>query len=284
MEPLVSTAWLAERLDDPDLRVLESTVFLHRLAEPPGFELESGRAAWAAGHIPTSAFADLIRDLSDPDSTLRFTMPRPERFTAAMEALGVGEGTRVIVYDRNLTMWATRVWWMLRAFGFDEAAVLDGGWTAWTDEGREVSTEAPPERPPARFEPRPRPSLVASRDDVVAALEDGDTCIVNALSAEQHRGEDGAYPRRGHIPGALNVPARELLDAQTGRFLERDELRRRLGGILARPRVVTYCGGGIAATSDAFALALLGHPEVAVYDASLSEWAADPELPLVVGD
>jgi thiosulfate/3-mercaptopyruvate sulfurtransferase len=125
---------------------------------------------------------------------------------------------------------------------------------------------------------------MAAKEDVLAAIDDGATCIVNALSAAQHRGEVDTYARRGHIPGALNVPAGELVDPVTGRYLPPDELRERFADVLAKPRVVTYCGGGIAATSDAFALTLLGHRDVAVYDGSLTEWAADPALPLVTDD
>ena len=282
MTLLVSTAWLAEHLTDPDVRVVDATVEFRRGAD--GFEISSGRPGWENGHVRGSVHADIHRELSDPDSPFRFALPSAERFAAGMKALGIGEGTRVVVYDRESTMWATRLWWMLRAYGFDDAAVLDGGFRAWTAEGREVSTEPPPERPPARFVPRPRPELVASKDDVLAALEDGVTCIVNALPAAQHRGEESGYARRGHIPGAVNVPAEGLVDPETGRYLDPEALRARLAPVLDRPRVLTYCGGGIAATSDAFALALLGRDDVAVYDASLTEWAADAALPLVTGD
>jgi len=279
---LVDADWLAAELEAPDLRVLECTVYLDR---GPGDEItvRSGFAEWRSGHIPGSAFADLVVDLSDPGGAFRFTLPSPARFAAAMEKLGVGDGTRVVLYDRSTAMWATRLWWLLRVFGFDEAAVLDGGWGAWTAAGGAVSAEPPTPRA-ARFVPHPRPELVATKDDVVASLGNEETCIVNALPESQHRGEDGGYPRRGHIPGAVNVPARTLLDPQTQRFLPPAVLAERLGRALDRPHVITYCGGGIAATADAFALALLGRQDVTVYDASLLEWASDPALPLEVGD
>ncbi len=282
MDPLVTTAWLEDHLDDPDLRVLDCTVLL----EPaPGgrFVARSGRDAWAAGHIPGSAFASLPDDLSDPDSPLRFTLPTADRFAGAMEQLGVGQGTRVVLYDSRLNMWAARLWWMLRAFGFDDAAVLDGGWRSWDDEGRTVSSTPPVVRP-ATFVAQPRPGLFVDRDEVLAALDDGATCLVNALSAEQHRGETDDYARRGHLPGAQNVPAAALVDAGQ-RYLPLDELRRHFAPVLdgSPGRIVTYCGGGIAASSDAFTLFRLGFDDVAVYDASLQEWAADPELPLVTG-
>ena len=153
MEALVSTSWLASQLGEADLRVLDCTVLLAPLPDG-GYAVESGRAAWEQAHIPGSAFADLAGELSDPRSPLRFTMPTPERFAEAMGALGVGDGNRVVLYDSRANMWAARVWWMLRAFGFDAAAVLDGGWRAWTTDGRPTSTEPPTglrrRSPPAR--------------------------------------------------------------------------------------------------------------------------------------
>ena len=289
MDALVSTDWLAGQLDDPgargDLRDLDCTVILEAATE--GFRAISGRERWAEGHIPGSGFADLIEDLSDPDSPLRFTRPAAERFAAAMGRLGVGVGTRAVLYDRRLNMWAARLWWMLRSFGFDDAAVLDGGWRAWTAEGRPTSTGPEPAPPPAVFHARPRPDLFVDRDEVLAALDDGATCLLNALSAAQHRGEDVAYGRAGHLPGSRNVPAADLVDPDTHRYLPDEVLRARFGPVLDDPavgRIVTYCGGGIAASSDAFTLWRLGRSDVAVYDASLQEWAADPALPLVVGE
>ncbi len=281
MEPLVSTEWLAAELGAPDLRIVETTVWLRRT--PEGYETVSGRPDWERAHIPGSAFADLLSGLADPDTPLPCMAPDDARFAAGMEALGIGEGTRVVVYDRTGSPeWSTRLWWMLRAYGFDAAAVLDGGWRAWTGEGRPVTAEPPPARPPTRFVVRRRPWLFATKEEVLAAIGDGATCIVNALSREQHRGDDVGYPRRGHIPGAWNVPAAELVDPETSRYLPRAELEARLAEMLAKPRVITYCGGGIAATSDAFVLTLLGHTNVAVYDGSLLEWASDPTLPLEV--
>lgn len=283
MDPLVSTDWLADELGAQDLRVLDCTVLLQ--PAPAGFEARDARDRWAAGHIPTSAYADLATDLSDPESPLRFTMPSAERFAEAMGRLGVGDGTRVVLYDSRLNMWAARLWWMLRAFGFDDAAVLDGGWKAWKAEGRPVSTE-PADHRPARFVASHRPGLFVGKEEVLAALDDGATCLVNALSAEQHRGETDDYARRGHLPGAANVPAAALLEPETHRFLPLDELRQHFSPVLegGPRRVVTYCGGGIAASSDAFTLHRLGFKDVAVYDASLQEWAGDPSLPLVTGD
>jgi len=278
---LIETDWLAAHLDDPTLRVLECTTILHPRPEG-GYRAESGRAEWAAGHIPRSGFADLTDDLCDRASPLLYMMPPDEQLAAVMARLGVGEGTRVVLYDRAVNMWAARVWWMLRAVGFDDAAVLNGGWRKWTSEGRPTSTE-PGAYPPARFVARPRPGLFVGKSAVLAGLGERATCVLNALSEEQHRGTEGvSYGRPGHIAGSANVPARTLVDPKTHAYLPAEVLRERFAeaGALAAGRVITYCGGGIAASSDAFVLTLLGHDQVAVYDASLSEWAADPSLPM----
>lgn len=284
-EYLVSTEALAAELGAPDLRILDCTVFLRMAPNEDGKQrmvIESGHDYYQQGHIPGAAFADLVTDLSDPDARLRFTAPSAERFAEAMSRLGVGEGTRVVCYDANMTMWATRVWWLLRAFGFDNAAVLDGGWKKWTLEGRPSTTEVP-NYPPANFEARPRPEMFADKDDVLAAIGAGDTCIINALRPEQHSGEaSGGYARPGHIAGSVNVSAVHALDPQTNAYLPAEELRTRFAdaGAETAGKIITYCGGGIAATSDAFVLRLLGKENVAVYDGSLSEWAADPALPM----
>jgi thiosulfate/3-mercaptopyruvate sulfurtransferase len=283
-EYLVSTDWLAAHLDDPAVRVLECTVYLHPDSTVKGgVRVESGREQWTAGHIPGAGFADLQTELSDRASPLRFMMPPAAQFAEAMGRHGVGDGVRVVLYDRAVNMWAARIWWMLRAFGFDGATVLDGGWKKWTGEGRPVAIDAG-SRPARTFTPRPRPELIADRAAVLAGIGDGATCVLNALTEEQHRG-GGQYPRPGHIKGSVNVPARDLVDPATHAYLPADVLRQKFeaAGALDARRVITYCGAGIAASSDAFVLTLLGRDDVALYDASLSEWAADPALPMEQG-
>ncbi|WP_437766706.1 sulfurtransferase [Sorangium sp. So ce281] len=281
-QALVDTGWLQEHLDDPDLRILDCTVFLTPTSG--GVHVESGRAAWAEAHIPGSAFADLLADLSDRGDPSPVMMPPAEQFAAAMSGYGVGDGVRVVLYDASMNMWAARVFWMLRAFGFDRAAVLDGGWRKWTAEGRPVSADAV-RHARARFVARPRAGWIVDKSGVLAAMGDTDTCIVNALSAEEHAGEVTRVARPGRIPGSVNVPAGALVDPSSHAYLAPAILRDRFeaAGALGRKRIITYCGGGIAACSDAFVLSLLGAENVAVYDGSLAEWAADPALPLEVG-
>ena len=282
--PLVETDWLEAHLDDAEVRVLECTTLLRR-GDDGRLRAESGRDGWAESHIPGSVFADLPGDLSDRDAKLRFMLPSAEQFAEAMSRYGVGPATRVVLYDRAAGMWAARIWWMLRAFGFEDAAILNGGWTKWSVENRPTSDTAPAARS-VTFEAHARSELFADRAEVLEATGDGATCIINALSEEQHRGEGASpYGRPGRIPSSINVPANSLVDPETNAYLPLDELRERFADVGApgASKVITYCGGGIAASNDAFILTLLGYENVAIYDASLSEWAADESLPMEVG-
>jgi thiosulfate/3-mercaptopyruvate sulfurtransferase len=283
-ELLIEPDALEEQLGDPDLRVFDCTVILE--AGPDGLSITSGRNGWAAAHIPGSDFLDLTGELADASSRFHFMLPPAEQFSRVMSAHGVEDGTRVVLYDSRNSAWAARVWWMLRAYGFDTARVLDGGWTKWTLEGRPTSND-PPRYPQGCFRARPRSGILVAKEAVLAALGEKATCLVNGLSGEQHSGLAGTVPggRPGHIPGSENVPADELVDPRTRAYLPEAKLRARLerAGATAADRVITYCGGGIAASSVAFALMLLGHEKVAVYDASLEEWATDPSLPIETG-
>jgi thiosulfate/3-mercaptopyruvate sulfurtransferase len=191
----------------------------------------------------------------------------------------------VVTYSTANPWWATRVWWLLREFGHDNAAVLNGGWQKWTAENRAVETGPGRTPPPGDFTVREVRNLMVGKAEVKAAIGDAGVCTLNALLPAQHSGADGnSYGRPGRIAGSVNLPAAHLLDPATNTFLPADELRRRMGavGALDRP-VIAYCGGGIAASADAFVLAMLGHRNVRIYDASLSEWAKDASLPMETG-
>lgn len=279
IDSLVTAEWLSQHLDDPDLVVLDCTV----LVEPDpqgGMRIVNGRANYESGHIPSAGFADLMGDLSDSSSPLEFALPSPEQFAATMGALGVGDDSRVVLYDANSSVWAARVWWMLRWVGFDRAAVLDGGLKAWTLEGGALSTE-PANRLAKTLTPAPRPELIAYQDEVRASLENDDVQIIDVLPDAHYRGEMAMYARPGHIPGAYNIPSFMYLDEQ-GRYRSYDELDMLTEGD-RNARTITYCGGGIAASSNAFILTRLGFKNVAVYDASLEEWAANPDNPMETG-
>ncbi len=280
MDTLVNAKWLNQHINDPDLVLLDCTVVtMPDQDDPRGLHNVSGRPDYDLGHIPNAGFADLKGDLCVTNGPIEFDLPTPEQFCAAMGALGVGDDSRVVLYDANYTGWAARVWWMLRWVGFDNAAILDGGLSAWTSAGHELSLDLV-NRPVKQLTPRPRPALIADRDEVLASIDDDNVYLIDTLPEEFYRGEMSIYPRPGHIPGALNIDGLKLV-ANRGRFLSEDELAA-LHNFDRNARVITYCGGGIVASTDAFVLTRLGFSNVAVYTASLEEWTADPANPMVV--
>lgn len=281
--PLISTRWLADNLGDETLRILDCTI-VQQTAPDGGYAFAPGREAYEKSHIPGAVFCNVLAELRDPDNPLPLMMPKPDAFAKAMEALGVGEGTRVVVYDRGAGMWAARVWWSLKVFGFDNAAVLDGGWTKWTAENRPISAERPSPAP-ARFIPRHRPHLIASKTEVREAIGAADAKLVHSLSNAEFTGDTVRMPRAGRIAGSVNVPASSLIDPSTNAYLAPDALKAKFetAGATGEGRIITYCGGGVAACSTALALAMLGAGDVAVYDGSLAEWTADPDAPMEVG-
>lgn len=282
---IVDTNWLAARLDDPQLRLLDATTILQVSQDgdtPKRTWL--GREVYNSGHIPGAVFADIPNELSDPNGLYTFTAPTHAQFSEQIGKLGVGDGTYVVVYDQGTgtpSYWASRVWWLLRLAGFDQVAVLDGGFKKWSDEGRPVSTEQG-EYPPAVFSGQRRPELIANADDVKLAIGDDATVIVDSLLPASYSGEKNSYGRSGHIPTSINVPfSLHLNPDNTVKSDEEVEQSLQSFGLLdADKKVITYCGGGIAATWNALLLARLGK-DAAVYDGSLTEWAADPSLPLV---
>ena len=281
---LVQTDWLEAHRGDTNLRIFDCTTHLQP-AEPGTdipYRIVSGKADYDAGHIPGAGFLDIQGELSDNTTKLRFMLPSPDQFAAIMSRHGVGEGARVVLYSAGNIMWATRVWWMLRAFGFDNAAVLDGGWEKWRAEGRPVSTE-PCAYPAAKFIARPRADLFVGKERVQAALGDSRTVIVNALSPDLHRGKSPSrYGRPGRVPGSVNVPAANLLDSKTKAFVPLADARTKFDatGVEKSKNVICYCGGGISATVDLFMLYQLGYQNLTLYDGSMGEWAKDDSLPI----
>ena len=283
-EYLVETDWLAQHLDDPDVLVFDSTT--HLIPDPKiTYQVKPGREDFEQGHIPGAQFVDMLRDVSDTSQSLRFMRQSPDEFAAAMRRFGVNNRTRVISYSSANVWWATRLWFLLHEFGHDNAAVLNGGWQKWQREGRPVETGAARPRTAGDFSVREVRNLMVGKDEVLRAIDDGAVCTINALQPQQHTGSGGnSYGRPGRIAGSVNVPAAHLLDPDSNTFLPADELRKRFQAVGAMDRkVINYCGGGIAASADALALIMLGHRDVKLYDASLSEWAKDPSLPMQTG-
>lgn len=280
-EFLVETDWLEAHLEDDSVRVLDCTTHLPALPDNSYYTVRPGRDDFLQAHIPGAAFVDMDHDVADTDAPFHFMLPSSERFAQAMSGLGIGRDTFVVSYSAANHWWASRMWWMLRVFGHERAAVLNGGFQKWRKEGRATQSGAARPRAAGRFEARPaRRNMIATKADVLAAIGDQQTCTVNALRPEQHAGTGGVYyGRRGHIKGSMNIAAAGTVD-ENNVYRSAQELRDVFAVPLSMPAVITYCGGGIAATADTLVLTMLGHDNVRLYDASLSEWARDPALPM----
>ncbi len=285
---LIQTDELARRLGAPAVRVFDCTTYLRpRTDGQPGYISESGRANYDKGHILGAAFLDLAGELSDKSSKLRYTLPPLEALAKAFASKGIGHGVHAVLYSHATPTWATRIWWMLRATGFDDVSILDGGLDKWKAENRPLTTEET-KYAPATLSLRARPDVFVGKNDMKAAIGKPDVLSLNALSHDQHKGTGGVtYGRAGRIAGSSCVPAASLFGPdKTLKPLA--ELRAAFEGVGAAQdkdkRILVYCGGGIAASLDAFVLtAVLGHRNVAVYDNSMQEWANDPSLPMETG-
>jgi len=280
--PLVSTQWLADHLGADGLVVLDATVIAAHGADGQQ-SFVSGLEQHSDRRIPGTVFAELIDVFSDPDGAYPFSRPDARSFAAAAESVGIDDRSTVIVYDSALGQWASRVWWLFRAFGFDRVAVLDGGLSKWTAEGRRTDHGVVDPRDGGAFTAVERAASWVDKDFVASVVDGAERAtLVCGAPPKQFSGVAATSSRAGHIPGSINAPAARLISRETNEFLAPGELRQALAPALASgDRIVAYCNGGIAAASDALALALLGRDDVSIYDGSLNEWAADPSAPLV---
>jgi thiosulfate/3-mercaptopyruvate sulfurtransferase len=266
---LVETDWLAAHLDAPDIVILDATMHL------PG----SGRDAAADyrdTHIPGALFFD-VEEISDATSPLPHMLPPPEKFSSRVRRMGIGDGTRIIIYDQTNMSGAARAWWMFRVMGASDVAVLNGGLAKWQAEGHRIERWRPRPRSERHFTARLNSALVRDIGDMQSLLRNGAMQIVDARSARRFDGldpEPRAVPRLGHIPGARNLPFTKLL-AENGTLRPPDEIKALLAeaGIDPAKPVVASCGSGVTACVIALALATLGNEMVAVYDGSWAEWS-----------
>ena len=282
---LITTAELAGILGQDDLRLFDCTTYLEPAPASGSapYLVVPGKHTFEAGHVPGADFLDLQGEFSDPKTELRFMMPKPAKLKAAFGRHGIRADSRVVLYSIGTPMWATRFWWMLRSLGFERAAVLDGGLDKWKAEGRAIETGPAKGYPEATFTARSKRGFFVGKQDVLAAKDDRNTVIVNALGPQFHKGlEPSRYGRPGRIPGSRNVSAATLLDPATRTFvpLTDAEAKFAIQGLRKDKRVVAYCGGGISATVDLFLLHRLGYEKLTLYDGSMGEWAKDESLPI----
>jgi thiosulfate/3-mercaptopyruvate sulfurtransferase len=275
MDSLVSTDWLAQHLGDPDLVVVDSSWHMPATGR-------SGREEYLGSHIPGARFLDLD-EISDRSSPAPHMLPTAAEFGAAMERLGIGRDDRIIVYDNSPLRTAARGWFMLRHFGADKVAILDGGFQKWTSEGRAAEGGEPPPRQ-ARFPAEARPDEVVTKDQL---LKNSPAPLLDARGKGRFEGSE-PDPRpgvaAGHIPGSRNLPFAALY-REDGRFQSADEIRRLFDAARIDPEqpFVASCGSGVTANSLIFAAHLLGNDDSKLYDGSWSEWGADPATPKATG-
>jgi thiosulfate/3-mercaptopyruvate sulfurtransferase len=274
----VSTAWLAEHLDAPDLAIIDGSFFMPD-------ENRDAKAEYVAGHIPGAAFFD-IDAIADHSTSLPHMLPSPEVFASAMEKLGLGDGLRFVVYDASGLLGAARVWWTLRVFGARNVKILAGGLPQWRAEGRPLET-GNAARAPRRFTAHFNSAAVADAEKVKSASESGSAQIVDARAASRFKGETPEPRpglRSGHIPGSRNLPWRDVV--ADGRIKPADEVKTAFvnaGVDLAKP-VITTCGSGVTAAILLLALETIGKDGVILYDGSWSEWGGRADLPIAQGE
>lgn len=277
-EALVTGEWLAAHLNDPDLRIIDATYHLPH-SDRDAYE------EWTYRHIPGAMHFDIDK-VADTSTRLPHMLPDANAFADAMGQMGISNDHKVVVYDANGGyMAACRLWWMLRAFGYMNAAILDGGMVRWGKERRPMETHEPIVRP-AVFKAVFNPALVKSKADMLANLDSLDFQVIDARSEGRFKGVDHEprpTERKGHIPGSLNVPF-TLITPPSHDFTFRHatqiaEIMDAAGVDMDKPAIAT-CGSGVTACVVAFALYLLGKDDVAVYDGSWAEWGDDPSVPI----
>lgn len=276
---LVTTDWLAARLGDPDVRIIDIRGHVLPASQPMPHYFNH-RADYEISHIPGALFVDWVHEITDPADPRHAKIAPPERYAAVMSRLGITEQTLVVAYDDAASMFAARLWWSLNYYGHHKVAVMDGGWKKWTAEGRPTTVEVP-KIAPTVFVPRPNPSLVRSGDQVFAALN-SQTRLLDVRTPQEFAGEYARAPRKGHIPGAVNVQRTDLVAAD-GTMPAPEDIRRKLDGVginIQSPEVIVYCNGGVSASYGLLAMRVAGLNNGAVYDGSWKDWGNDESKPI----
>ncbi len=277
-DPLVSVDWLKDHLAAPDVQVVDATWV------PPWTDNDARATAkrlYAEGHIPGAVHFD-IDDIADTDTDLPHMLPQPEKFTSRVRKLGLGDGNRIVVYDRANFMASARVWWMFRVMGHEDVRVLDGGWNAWTNAGGSVE-DLPPVVQERHFTTRVQNHLVRNYEQITQAINNPDMLILDARSEgrfEGHQPEPRAGLPSGHMPNAVNTPASSLINSDCT-LKSAEELSGLLGPLSRDKALIASCGSGVSAAVILLALHRLGRDDVALYDGSWTDYASRPNAEIV---
>ena len=288
--PFITTSELSDALAGPVIpAVLDASLVLHTAEFDGDYRLESARETWLEQRIPGSIYVDVSKEFSDESAPLHYTHPEPQAIIDRLAYLGIAEGRPVVVYDTTGTMWAARLWYLLRWVGVD-ARVLDGGLKEWIARGGPVTAGEPPRITAVpTWKANVRRDFWVSQQELVERSTSDERPLVCGLPASSFAGTAPTrYSRRGHIPGSINVSSRDLFD-KDGTVKSRVELvlaYNAAGVEVAEnaPEVLLYCGGGISAAANALTLAAIGVRAVRIYDGSLEEWSLNPNLPLEISN
>ena len=284
-EAIVSCEWLNRNLENKNVRLYDCTTFLHYTDNHPSkpYDVESGYQDYLKEHIPGASFLDLQNQISDTESQYKFTFPEVELLRNRFGKLGIGEPYHIILYSTNGLQWATRVWWMIYVLGYTNVSVLNGGLKEWKrrnynlepDENFYIETA---------FSSAENQSFFVGKEQTLSAMNDKNCFLINALTSDIHKGESTRYGRPGRIPSSINIPFSDLMDINTHMLKSPREALSTFENhnITQDSEILNYCGGGIAATLNAFVLRQLGFEKLKVYDNSLSEWAMDKSLPMEI--
>tara|TARA_X000000950_G_C13741456_1_gene588667 strand:- start:80 stop:970 length:891 start_codon:yes stop_codon:yes gene_type:complete len=284
-EAITSCEELKKNLGNKKVRVYDCTTFLHYTDDHPSkpYNVESGYQDYLEEHIPGASFLDLQNQISNTKSQFKFTLPDMASLSSGFGKLGIGDPHHIILYSTNGLQWATRVWWMIYMLGYKNVSILNGGLREWKrndydlESGENFYSET-------TFLNSESQSFFVGREQTLDAMNNNSCFLINALTSDIHNGESTRYGRPGRIPRSINIPFNDLMDINTHMLKSPEEALSVFEkyNISKDSEILNYCGGGIAATLNAFVLHQLGFEKLKVYDNSLSEWAMDESLPMEI--